>query len=114
MDAEAYHGTLTSKLKPIVTMLTDALRRDFCPAYEYIPELSEVAGEPVWECSYPDRKHIINEERLRADVEEFFRTLEDAQETENDKEFAKMCWHMIRKNKGWLDLLTSRAKRMIT
>lgn len=114
MDAEAYHGTLTSKLKPIVTMLTEALVKDFCPAYAYLPDVSRYTGKPAWERK--DDKYsrsIVDEQQLRKDVEDWLLGLEHELEDENDRQFAKMCAHMIRKNKGWVDILTKRVIRRL-
>lgn len=110
MDAEAYHGTLTSKLKPIVTMLTDALARDFCPLYEYQPEVSKVAGRDMWERG----GKMVDEQQLWHDVHDWLMGLEHELEDENDRQFARMCARMIRKNKGWVTLLTNRVKKRIT
>jgi len=105
MDAEAYHGTLTSKLKPIVTMLTDALARDFVPRYRSTDD------EELW-LRVSDGL-LVNDLQLKAAVGEWLLNLEHELEDENDKQFAKMCTHMIRKNRGWIDILTERVKRKI-
>lgn len=107
MDAGAYHGTLTSKLKPIVTMLTDALVRDFCPAYRH------VSGNLWVRTDEAGHETLVNDAMLRADVEAWLLGLEHELDDANDREFAKMCAHMIRKNKGWVDVLTGRVKKRL-
>lgn len=111
MDSEAYHGTLTSKLAPIVTMLTDALVKDFVPAYQK-------AGKPypddVWIRTDEDgTEMLVSEDQLKKDVGDWLLGLEHELEDENDRQFAKMCAHMIRKNPGWIALLTQRVKKRI-
>lgn len=107
MHAEAYHGTLTSKLKPIVTMLTDALVKDFCPAYKRGPD-------ELWIRTDEDgSESLVNAQQLRQDVEDWLLGLEHELEDENERQFAKMCAHMIRKNKGWVDILTKRVIRRL-
>jgi len=111
VDASAYHGTLTSKLRPIVTMLTDALVRDFCPAYRPV-------GPPypgnVWiRTDEAGNESLVDEKQLWQDVHDWLFNLEHELEDANDREFARMCAHMIRKNKGWVSLLTARVKKRL-
>ena len=111
MDTEAYHGTLTSKLKPIVTMLTDALVRDFCPAYRRARHLNL---ENAWiRTDAEGHEVLVDEDQLWQDVHDWLLGLEHELEEENDRQFAKMCAHMIRKNKGWVTLLTNRVKKRL-
>jgi len=109
MDSEAYHGTLTSKLRPIVTMLTDALVKDFCPAYR-----RPVADLAVWiRTDETGEETVVDDQQLWQDVHDWLLGLEHELEDENDRQFAKMCAHMIRKNKGWVTLLTNRVKKRL-
>lgn len=103
-----YHGTVTSKLKPIVTMLTEALVRDFCPAYrKFDNELWLRTGED-------GHQVFVNEQQLWEDVEAWLMRLEEDVESETDRVFAKMVVKMIRRNKGWVTLLTNRVKARIS
>lgn len=101
-----YDGTITSKLKPIVTMLTEALVKDFAPAYRKIEggwlrvaEDGSVAG--------------VDDEQLWLDVQSWLLGLEQDMENDSDRAFARMSVHMIRKNNGWVTILTERVKRRI-
>lgn len=111
MAETGYDGTVTSKLKPIVTMLTEALVKDFAPAYEYMPEVSRVAGRPMWERG---DAVIVDANGLRKDVEAWLLGLEHDMAEESDRKYAQMVAHMIRKNNGWVTLLTNRVLKRIT
>jgi hypothetical protein len=107
MDTEAYHGTLTGKLKPIVTMLTDSLVKDFCPAYRKV-------DEGLWARTDETGREVpVTEAQLWTDVHDWLMGLESQMGNESDLAYAKMCAHMIRKNKGWVSLLTNRVKKRI-
>lgn len=104
-------GTVLSKVKPVVTMLTEALTRDFCPAYrrERIGELD------FWIRTAEDgTQSPVSEDQLRKDVEEWLLALEHRMENESDRKYAQVVTHMIRKNKGWVTLLTGRVKRRLS
>lgn len=102
-----YSGTVTSKLKPIVTMLTEELVRDFAPAYRRF-------DESLWVRTGDDgTEMLVSEDQLHADVRNWLMDLENRMENESDREFAKMCVQMIRKNKGWVALLARRVVKRI-
>lgn len=103
-----YDGTITSKLKPIVTMLTEALVRDFELAYRRV-------DDGLWErTDETGEKLIVDEVQLWMDVEAWLLGLEEQMDNESDRQFAKMTAHMIRKNKGWITLLTNRVKTRLS
>lgn len=102
-----YEGTITSKLKPIVTMLTEALMKDFAPAYR------KVKGG--WLRTAEDGSVArVDDEQLWRDVQAWLLGLEQEMENESDLQFAKMTAHMIRKNPGWVTLLTNRVKKRLS
>jgi len=104
-----YEGTITSKLKPIVTTLTEALVKDFELVYKYLPEISRVTGRKMWERTDDTyARAIVDEEQLRKDVEAWLLGLEQDMTEESDKKYAQMVVHMVRKNNGWITLLTNR------
>ena len=110
MEDKNTEGTVLSKLKPIVSMLTDSLVKDFCPAYrrQRIGELD------FWIRTAEDGTETpVNDAQLQKDVEDWLLGLEHQMETESDKQYAQMVTHMIRKNKGWVILLTNRVKRRL-
>lgn len=84
MDTDDYSGTITSKLKPIVTMLTEAIFKDFA-----------------------DYK-VVTSEQLGKDVYTWLMGLESEMTNDSDRVFANMTTHMVRKNKGWVTVLTNR------
>lgn len=90
MEDKDTDGTALSKMKPVVTMLTDTLVRDFVPGYLF-----------------------VSDEQLARDVEEWLLGLEDRMDNESDRKYAQVVTHMIRKNKGWVTLLTGRVKRRL-
>lgn len=109
-----YDGTITSKLKPIVTMLTEALVKDFAPAYTHVgpamfnhPLLFERTDEA-------GTTQIVTAEVLEKDVREWLMGLEQEMDNESDRQFAKMTTQMIRKNPGWVKLLTNRLIKRLT
>jgi hypothetical protein len=105
-----YHGTITSKLKPIVTMLTEALVRDFAPAYRRVVE----GNAGLWVRTAEDgTETAVDDEQLKKDVEAWLLNLEHEMDNDSDRQFAKMSAHMIRKNKGWVTLLTNRVIRRL-
>lgn len=107
MEYKDTEGTVLSKLKPIVTMLTDTLVRDFCPAYKSV-------DGGLWERTDDEyRRTIVDEAQLKADVEAWLLGLEQQMENESDRQYAKIVTHMIRQNKGWVALLTNRVKRRL-
>lgn len=102
-----YDGTITSTLKPIVTMLTEALVKDFMPAYRAV-------GEGIWARTDETGFEVfVTERQLQGDVHNWLLGLENAMENESDLAFAKMTAHMIQKNPGWTVLLTNRLKRRL-
>lgn len=90
MEDKDTDGTVLSKMKPVVTMLTDTLVRDFMPGYLF-----------------------VNDEQLAKDVEEWLLGLEGRMDNESDRKYAQVVTHMIRKNKGWVTLLAGRVKRRL-
>lgn len=90
MEDKDTDGTALSKMKPVVTMLTDTLARDFMPGYLF-----------------------VNDEQLAKDVEEWLLGLESRMDNESDRKYAQVVTHMIRKNKGWVVLLAGRVKRRL-
>jgi hypothetical protein len=110
-NGKNYHGTVTSHLKPVVTMLTEALIKDFAPAYR-------LAGKPfppdTWIRTDEDGNDtVVDDRQLLKDVETWLLDLEEQMETESDRAYAKIVTHMIRKNKGWVGLLTNRVKKRL-
>jgi hypothetical protein len=100
-------GTITSQLKPIVTMLTDALVKDFIPAYRKVEE-------DIWERTDEDGNvMLVNADQLWKDVHDWLMGLENDMDNESDLLYAKMVTQMIRKNRGWVTLLTNRAKKRL-
>lgn len=79
-----------SQAKPVVTMLTDALFRDFASGYEF-----------------------TTPEQLRRDVEAWVSGLTAQMENESDRTYAAMAVHMIRKNSGWITVLAGRLTRRL-
>ena len=111
MDDKNTAGTVLSKMKPVVTMLTDALVKDFCPAYrrQRIGELD------FWIRTAEDGTETpVSDDQLQADVEAWLLGLEAQMENESDRKYAQVVTHMIRKNRGWITLLTNRVKRRIS
>lgn len=107
MEDKDTEGTVLSKLKPVVTMLTDTLVRDFCPAYR-------PADGGFWiRTDEEGNKVPVDDDQLRADVEAWLLGLEEQMGTESDRAYAKIVTHMIRKNSGWVDLLANRVKRRL-
>jgi hypothetical protein len=88
-------------------MLTDALVKDFVPAYKKL-------SNGMWARTDEEgRVFFVSDEQLWKDVEEWLLGLEEAMDNDSDKAFAKIVTHMIRKNKGWVTLLTERVKRRL-
>jgi hypothetical protein len=114
MEDKDTEGTILSKLKPVVTMLTDTLVRDFCPAYKLYPLSIGDEHSPLFErTDEAGEIQVVTEEQLRKDVEAWLLDLESQMENESDRAYAKIVTHMIRKNRGWVDLLTNRVKRRL-
>lgn len=109
MAGSNYHGTLTSKLKPIVTMLTEALARDFAPAYRRVP----VDYDLYIRTDESGHEDAVDGAQLRKDVESWLLTLEEDMTNDSDRQFAKMVVNMIRKNPGWVTLLANRVQKRI-
>lgn len=90
MEDKDTEGTVLSKAPPMVTMLTDTLRRDFAPGYVF-----------------------TTDEQLQHDVEEWLLALETHMPNDTDREYAKVVAHMVRKNKGWVIVLANRVKKAL-
>jgi hypothetical protein len=102
---------LTAKLKPIVTMLTEALARDFAPAYR---KAGLPYGDDTWiRTDEEGAEFLVSSQQLQKDVEAWLLNLEHEMDNDSDRQFAKMTAHMIRKNKGWTTLLTNRVIKRI-
>ena len=111
MEDKDTEGTVLSRLKPIVTMLTDTLVKDFCPAYK---PAGKPYGPGTWIRTAEDgTEHLVTDDQLKADVEAWLLDLEHRMENESDKAYAKIVTRMIRQNKGWVILLTNRVKRRL-
>lgn len=109
-----YEGTVTSQLRPIVTMLTDALLKDFAPMYEFF-RVNEVTGRPTWERKDDEfHRTVVDEQGLQEDVHNWLLGLEAEMETESDLQYARMVSHMIRKNRGWSVLLAGRVAKHLS
>lgn len=111
-----YEGTITSKLKPIVTMLTEALVKDFAPAYRWLdPAQENTYLHPLlFERTDADgNKQVVTAEQLQKDVKAWLLGLEEEMTNDSDLMFAKMTAHMIRKNPGWVVLLTNRLVKRL-
>ena len=107
-----YSGTITSKIAPIVTMLTEALVKDFAPAYR-------LGGysypSDFWIRTAEDGSEtVVTEEQLWKDVQAWLLDLEKEMENESDRMFARMTTQMIRKNPGWVTLLCNRVKKRLS
>lgn len=104
--AELSDGTVTSRLKPIVTVLTEALLRDF--ACVYYP------AKGYKNCWYRERGHgdpeVVTDEALRADVREWLMNLQDDY---GGHESAERIVGMIRRNEGWVNLLANRVIKVL-
>ncbi len=111
-----YEGTITSKLRPIVTTLTEALVEDFEQVYKPMPETSRVAGRRFWERVEREtgKFTLVEDEQLWKDVESWLLNLEQDMEAESDKKYAQMVVHMVRKNAGWVTLLTNRLIKRLS
>lgn len=107
--AGTYHGTVASKVRPVVTLLTDALVKDFCLAYRRGPD-------GLWVRTDEDGNEVlVNDAMLQADVRNWLLNLEqEMTDSESDRQFAKLCTQMIRKNKGWVPLLANRVKKRLS
>jgi hypothetical protein len=111
MEEKALEGTILSKLKPIVTMLTDTLVKDFCPAYRH----QRIGELDFWIRTAEDGTETpVSDDQLRKDVEAWLLDLESRMETESDRAYAQIVTRMIRKNNGWVTLLTNRVKKRLT
>lgn len=109
--SEYRETTALGKLKPIVTMLTEALVRDFAPAYR---KAGPPYGDDTWIRTDADgTESLVSTAQLHKDVEAWLLNLEHEMENDSDRQFAKMTAHMIRKNRGWVTLLTNRVKARI-
>lgn len=99
-------GTVSSRIKPIVTVLTEGLLRDFVHLYH--PD--DTAEGAWWRANGTDVPDHVSDGRLRADVEDWLMNLQDdATAGEN----AQRVIAMIRKNPGWIDVLTRRVARTL-
>jgi len=115
MEEKDTEGTVLSKMKPVVTMLTDAMVRDFVPNYERMEHCPAGSTESLWMRTNEDgSKTVVTDEQLHADVEKWLLGLENEMENESDRAYAKVVTHMIRKNKGWVTLLTNRVKKRLS
>lgn len=100
-----YDGTVTSKLKPVVTTLTEALLAELAPEYRKI-------GDNLYErLDEHDLPVVVTGDQLWKDVQRWLMDLEKDMQEESDRQYAKMVVSMIRKNKGWVSLLTNRVKK---
>lgn len=106
-----WDGTITSKMRPIVTTLTEQIVKDFVPAYrvERIGELD------FWIRTDEDGNEMpVNHQQLWNDVRDWLLGLEDSMETESDKYFATLVVRMVQKNPGWITLLTNRVVKRLS
>lgn len=108
MEDRNTDGTALSKMKPVVTMLTDTLVRDFCPAYRRTAE-----GSFFIRTAEDGTEKLVDDEQLAKDVEEWLLGLEGRMDNESDRKYAQVVTHMIRKNRGWVVLLAGRVKRRL-
>jgi hypothetical protein len=109
---EDTEGTVLSRLKPVVTMLTEALVKDFVPSY-HLPGIPYPPN--VWIRTDADGNEVrVTEEQLWKDVEAWLLGLEGQMTNESDLAYAKIVTHMIRKNKGWVTLLTNRVIKRLS
>lgn len=105
-----WDGTIASKMRPIVTTLTEQIIKDFAPAYR---------KQRIGELDYWIRTDEVGEEtpvsdqQLWDDVRDWLLGLEETLDTDSDKYFAHMVVRMVQKNPGWVALLKNRvAKRL--
>lgn len=106
-----YKETSAGKLKPIVTLLTEALVKDFAPAYRRVPGLDY----DLWIRTAEDGTEApVSSDQLWKDVQEWLLSLEKEMENGSDHAYAQMVTHMIRKNPGWVTLLCNRVKKRLS
>lgn len=111
MEEKDTEGTVLSHMKPVVTMLTDTLEKDFIPSYHK-------AGKPYEDNTYIRIEEngdevLIGADQLQEDVEAWLLSLEHRMETDSDRAYARIIATMIHKNQGWVTLLTNRVKRRL-
>lgn len=110
----AYDGTVTSKLKPIVTTLTEELVKDFELVYRHVNPADYVHPLLFERTDETGDKKVVTTEQLYKDVETWLLNLEEDMAEESDKQYAQMVIQMVRKNPGWVTLLTNRLIRRLT
>lgn len=104
-----YEGTITSKLRPVVTTLTEALVKDFELVYQPERDVSRVMGKRLWLRTDADGEEaLVDDQQLWQDVRAWLLNLEQDMTTESDKKYAQMVIHMVSKNPGWTTLLANR------
>lgn len=114
MDDKDTEGTVLSHMKPVVTMLTDTLEKNFVPNYERMEHFPAGSDERLWMRTNQDgSKDVITSDELYQDVEAWLLSLEQRMETDSDRAYAQIIATMIHKNKGWVTLLTNRVKKKL-
>lgn len=109
-----YEGTITSKLRPIVTTLTEALVKDFELVYKPAPKVARVLGKKIWvRTDEAGEEALADATQLWKDVEAWLLNLEQDMAAESDKKYAQMVVQMVRKNPGWVTLLTNRLVKRL-
>lgn len=111
MEEKDTEGTVLSHMKPVVTMLTDTLEKDFVPKYRTAGRLYE--DDRYIRLEENGDEVLIGADQLYQDVEAWLLGLEQRMETDSDRAYARIIATMIHKNKGWAVLLTNRVKRRL-
>lgn len=96
-------GTVLSRLKPIVTVLTEALIKDF--AHVYTPH-----DPGMWVKQTPHGPVMANDAMFQADVRDWLYNL---QGDYGGQEAASRIISMVRRNPGWVGLLAGRVSRVL-
>jgi formyltetrahydrofolate hydrolase len=110
-----YDGTITSKLRPVVTTLTEALVKDFELVYQPEHDVSRVMGKRLWmRTDVAGEEALVDDQQLWNDVRAWLLNLEEAMTEESDKKYAQMVVHMVSKNPGWITLLTNRLLKRLS
>lgn len=105
-----WDGTIISKMRPIVTTLTDEIVKDFVPAYRS----ERIGGMDYWiRTDENGNETPVNHQQLWNDVRDWLLGLEDSMKTESDQHFAMLVVRMVHKNPGWITLLCNRVTKRL-
>lgn len=105
-----WDGTITSKMKPIVTTLTEQVVKDFAPVYRK----QRIGGLDFWlRTDETGTQTPVSDQQLWNDVRDWLLGLEDSVDEESDKHFARLVVRMVQKNPGWVTLICNRVKKRL-